>query len=31
MEQDVIMLQEYIIHLLDGTNIRSSDDYEPPN
>lgn len=31
MEQDVIMLQEYLIHLLDGTIIRCSEDYETPN
>ena len=31
MEQDVIMLQEYLIHLLDGTIIRCCEDYETPN
>lgn len=31
MENDIVMLQEYLIHLLDGTIIRCCEDYETPN
>ena len=31
MENDNVMLQEYLIHLLDGTIIRCCEDYETPN
>ena len=31
MDKEVMMLQEYLIHLLDGTIIRCCEDYETPN
>ena len=30
MEEDIVMLQEYLVHLLDGTVVRVSEDYDLP-